>query len=1096
MQLIRLYIHDKPSATVIELVSDYEALSHANMARLPPGTILPSHIKYAVAGAGHKSEDQAVDTNFAGTAFNLGDLNDPLPAEIDSADLLVVSQSISNSEDVGALLTRLTSFGKSDSSLILAIDGGLGLSAPILEAKEFRRVFDIGNSLALYKKRQSEHTSNQTNGHANGHMNGHTNGHTNGTYTKSDLTIIEPPVTSSILSGFSVALQAVLREHGYPVAVTSWAEISARAATELEGSTFISLLEFEQPLLDALSQQDFDNVRKLLLNSDRLLWITAGDNPSMGVVDGIRRTMRSEVAGLKFQVLHLSSLDTALSCGPGLAGRIMTTDTKDDEFQERDGMLQVARIFNSPKGNEGVRRCLEDSVRVEQLREHKKPLRLTIMKPGLMDTLTFIEDDRMKDTLGDTEIEVDVKATGVNFKDIMAAMGLVEVSLIGQEASGIVTATGSAAASRFKPGDRVTLLWEGMHATKLRIDHRLAVHIPDSLSFEEAAALPMVHTTAYHALVNIAKLRPGQSVLIHAAAGGVGQAALQLAAHLGLVVYVTVGSEDKRRLLMEKYGVPEAHIFHSRDTSFAKAIKRVTGGRGVDCVLNSLSGELLRVSWTCLAPFGTFVEIGLRDITNNMRLDMRPFSGSTTFAFINIANFFNSDGLDALEQILSDTFALVHKGVLAAAYPLTVYPVAELETAFRTMQQGKHRGKLVLSFGDDAQAPVLCKAKDSLILDPQSTYLFVGGLGGLGRSLAREFVACGARNIAFISRSGDSSADAKATVEDLTSCGAIVKAYRADVADEDAFLSAMKQCAADLPPIAGVVQMAMMLRDTLFEKISYTDWTQPMRPKIQGTLNLHRYFSPSRPLDFFIICSSISGIFGYPGQTQYAAANTFQDALARHRRDLGLKAVAVDLGIMRDVGILAEQGTTGKLADWEAILGIREKPFHALMKSLINSEWKGDSYPAQVCTGLGTADVMARFGLERPEHFGDPRFGPLNVLSITSSSSSSDQDASSAASSPSARLAAASSAEEAVSIITDALVHKTAEILQMPLSEVDPGRPMYRYGVDSLVALEVRNWIARELQANMALLEILAAEPMKVFAEKIAEKSKLVTGKK
>lgn len=1074
-ELISLYLHDNPAATVIELAPDYEALKTATVSLLPPGTILPSHVKYAVAGSGYESGDQGDIANVIGTPFDLGDSDDALAADIAAADLLVIPQSVSNLQDSDKLLARFIGLGKPDSSLILAVDNSLERSTSVLEAKGFRRVFGVENSVVLYKKQQSEPA----------------NGHTNGSSTKPDVFIIEPTVTSNRINSFSGDLQVTLRDHGYPVVVTNWTEVSARPSADLEGNTFISLLELETPLLDALSEPDFHNVRKLLLNSDRLLWITAGDNPSLGTVDGIRRTMRSEVAGLKFQVLHLSSLDTALQCGPALAGRIMTTDTKDDEFQERDGMLQVARIFNSPEGNEGVRRCLEDSVRVERLEDQDRPLRLTIMKPGLMDTLTFIEDDRMNDPLGETEIEVDVKATGVNFKDIMAAMGLVEVSLIGQEASGIVTATGSAA-SRFKPGDRVTLLWEGMHATKLRIDHRLAVHIPNSMSFEEAAALPMVHTTAYHALVNVAKLRPGQSVLIHAAAGGVGQAALQLAAHLGLVAYVTVGSEDKRRLLMEKYNVPEAHIFHSRDTSFAKAIKRVTGGRGVDCVLNSLSGELLRVSWTCLAPFGTFVEIGLRDITNNMRLDMRPFSRSTTFAFINIANFFDPEGLDALGQILSDAFTLVHKGVLGTAHPLTVYPVAELETAFRTMQQGKHRGKLVLSYGDNAQAPVLCKAKDSLRLSPDSTYLFVGGLGGLGRSLAREFVACGARHIAFISRSGDASAEAKATIQALTALGANVKAYRADVSEEAAFLSAMQQCATNLPPIGGVVQMAMMLRDTLFEKISYTDWTQPMRPKIQGTLNLHNYFSAARPLDFFLICSSISGIFGYPGQTQYAAANTFQDALAHHRRRQGLKAVAVDLGIMRDVGILAEQGTTGKLADWEAILGIREKPFHALMKSLINSEWKGDTPPpAQVCTGLGTADIMARFGLERPEHFGDPRFGPLNVLSIESSSSSTDQET---ASSPSTRLAAASSLEEAVAIITDALVHKMAEILQMPLSEVDPSRPMYRYGVDSLVALEVRNWITRELQANMALLEILAAEPMRVFAGKIAEKSKLVKG--
>ncbi|KAL6232450.1 hypothetical protein BDW75DRAFT_247185 [Aspergillus navahoensis] len=1082
-RLIRLYLHDNPAATVIELAPDYEALNHATMSLLPRGTILPSHIKYAVAGVSNESEDQVTTANVIGKPFDLGDVDDPLPADIAAADLLVAPQSVSNHKDLGVLLSRLASLGKPDASLVLAVDSRLEESASVLEAKGFRRVFDVEKSVALYRKRQSEHA------------NGLTSGYTNGTSSKSDLVIIEPPATSSGIISFCSALQTTLRDHGYSVLVANWAEISARAAIDLEGKTFISLLELEQPLLDNLSEPDFHNVRKLLLNSDRLLWITAGDNPSMGVVDGIRRTMRSEVAGLKFQVLHLSSLETALQYGPALAGRIVTSHTKDDEFQERDGMLQVARIFNSPEGNEGVRHCLEDSVRVQRLGDQERPLRLTILKPGLMDTLTFIEDDRMKVPLGESEIEVDVKATGVNFKDIMAAMGLVEVSLIGQEASGIVTATGSAAASRFQPGDRVTLLWEGMHATKLRIDHRLAVHIPDSMSFEIAAALPMVHATAYHALVNVAKLRPGQSVLIHAAAGGVGQAALQLAAHLGLVVYVTVGSEDKRRLLMEKHNVPEAHIFHSRDASFAKAIKRVTGGRGVDCVLNSLSGELLRVSWTCLAPFGTFVEIGLRDITNNMRLDMRPFSGSTTFAFINIANFFNAEGLDVLRQILSDAFALVHKGVLGAAYPLTVYPVAELETAFRTMQQGKHRGKLVLSFEGNAQAPALCKAQDSLRLNPNSTYLFVGGLGGLGRSLSREFVACGARHIAFISRSGDSSAEAKATVQDLTTFGAVVKAYRADVADEAAFLSAMQKCTTDLPPITGVVQMAMMLRDTLFEKMSYADWTQPMRPKIQGTLNLHNYFSTTRPLDFFLICSSISGIFGYPGQTQYAAANTFQDTLARYRRSQGLKAVAVDLGIMRDVGILAEQGTTGKLAAWEAVLGIREKPFHALMKSLINSEWKGDTCPAQVCTGLGTADVMARFGLERPEHFGDPRFGPLNVLSIASSSSSADQDTSTAASSPSTRLAAASTLDEAVSIVTDALVHKTAEILQMPLSEVDPGKPMYRYGVDSLVALEVRNWITRELQANMALLEILAAEPMRVFAAKIAEKSRLVVGR-
>jgi zearalenone synthase (highly reducing iterative type I polyketide synthase) len=197
---------------------------------------------------------------------------------------------------------------------------------------------------------------------------------------------------------------------------------------------------------------------------------------------------------------------------------------------------------------------------------------------------------------------------------------------------------------------------------------------------------------------------------------------------------------------------------------------------------------------------------------------------------------------------------------------------------------------------------------------------------------------------------------------------------------------------------------------------------------------------------------------------------------------------------MRDVGVLAEQGATGNLKLWEDVLGIRELAFHALMKSLITRQRDGDAEcPAQVCTGLGTADLMAAHGLAQPYYFKDPRFGPLAVSGIAASSGSGADQAASAASLAS-RLGEAGSKEQAVEIITDALVKKIAEILQMPASEVDPGRPMYRYGVDSLVALEVRNWITREMKANIALLEILAAVPMSGFAGKIAEKSKLVVG--
>jgi hypothetical protein len=390
-----MFLHDNPAATVIELVSDYEGLSHATMSLLPSGTILASQIKYAVAGSSKEDLEKDANLSVFGEPFSLGGVNNTLPTDIPQADLLVIPQSIDNLDELKKVLLRLTSLSKPNAAVVFAVNNNLKGAASVLKDKGFRFIFDVAGadkSVALYKQQQSEQT--------------------NGTL-KNDFIIIEPSTSSSTIKSFSSALKDALEDKGYSASATTRAGISARAADEFEGKTFISLLELEQALLDNLSQPDFNSIRKLVLNSERLLWINCGNNPSMGVVDGLARTMKSEASSIKFQVLHLSSLETALKCGPALAARVVTSDTKDDEFRERRGLLQVARIFNSIQGNESVRHCLEDSVRVQFLSEQDNPLRLTIGKPGLLDTLTFIDDDRMEVPLGETEVEVDVKATGV-----------------------------------------------------------------------------------------------------------------------------------------------------------------------------------------------------------------------------------------------------------------------------------------------------------------------------------------------------------------------------------------------------------------------------------------------------------------------------------------------------------------------------------------------------------------------------------------------------------------------------------------------------------------------------------------------------------
>lgn len=1088
--LVRLALHQNPAASVVELAADFttlpqSVLNRPQLAGLTRWATPVSQLRHSVLN--RDGSDSVGDHEMHGQAFMLGDQSSPLPP---SADVLVVPEQLSTVPDFMASFERFIGLANPAATVLLAVEKDGRQAIEVLASSGWTRIVDVPSShgqgdgdamqIMAYKK-----TPEPNNAQANGHS----------TNQDSELLpetiILQPSSPSPHIRDFSMSLQQALAAQGLSSSsIKTWDSYTAPAADQ----AVISLLELDQPMLQFLDEADFHRIKTLILTSGRLLWITAGDDPALHIVDGLARCIASEIAGSLFQTIHLNS---RTPLGPQLAARIATArSTADMEFREDgDGLLKVSRVLPSPEGNDLVARHLENSTRIVPLAQQEIPLRLTIGRPGLLDTLHFVKNEHVLGPLGDEEVEIEVKATGLNFKDVMAAMGLVRMSVLGLEASGVVVQAGEKAARRFKPGDRVAVFATGSFATTTRANHQAVASIPNTMSFEEAAAIPIVHTTAYHSLVNLARLRKGQSILIHAAAGGVGQAAVQIAKYLGLIIYATVGSEDKRSLLCERFDIDEAHVLHSRDASFVKGIARLTGGRGVDCVLNSLSGELLRASWGCLAPFGTFIEIGLRDITNNMRLDMRPFTNNTTFTSCNMATLALSD----LAVVLDKTFDLVRHGHLSAAYPLTTMPIGQVGEAFRTMQQGKHRGKIVVSLADPtATGPVFHNCKDSLRLDPNVTYLLAGGLGGLGRTLAREFVACGARHLAFLSRSGAASPSARSLLAELTASGAVTaRAYLGDVTDAESTLAALQQCEAEMPPVRGVVQLAMVLRDVVFEKMTHAEWTGPLRPKVEGTLNLLRYFDEaSRPLDFFVATSSVSGIWGYPSQAAYAAGNTFEDAVAHYRRARGMKAVSVNLGIISGVGVISELGAQpSQLETWERVLGIREPVFVALMKSVIAGQLQStpENVPPQVTTGLGSANVWAAHRLPRPYYLEDPRFGAMAVQTVDLNvQEGQGKETSKTGPALAARLSEASTIKQAADIVTEALVAKTALILQMPASEVDPSLPLYRYGVDSLVAIEVRNWITREMKANIALLEIMAAVPIKDFALKFTEQSKLV----
>ena len=385
-------------------------------------------------------------------------------------------------------------------------------------------------------------------------------------------------------------------------------------------------------------------------------------------------------------------------------------------------------------------------------------------------------------------------------------------------------------------------------------------------------------------------------------------------------IYCTVGSSAKKQAVVA-LGVEPDRVFSSRDLSFAKGIKRVTGGRGVDVVVNSLAGEALRLSWDCLAPYGRFIEVGKKDILGNSGLDMKPFVNNTVFAGVNLEAMMIDEPLRC-RKLVSKVLKLFEQGAIGFIQPMTVRDFTDVENVFREMQRGSHIGKLILQATPTSRVPILPRAEVPLRLESDATYLLVGGLGGLGRAQAAFMAENGARYIAFISRSGDARTEARKVLDTLKEAGVEAKAYAGDVADKVQLRNILQEISRSMPPIRGVIQGAMVLADSLFHRMSYDQWVTATRPKVQGELeylgcvykkiltqgpgtwNLHDLLPTD--LDFFVVLSSLAGIIGSVSQGNYAAGNTFQDALVHYRRQKGLAAQSLDIGMMKGIGYVEE----------------------------------------------------------------------------------------------------------------------------------------------------------------------------------------------
>lgn len=870
--------------------------------------------------------------------------------------------------------------------------------------------------------------------------------------------------------------------------------------------------EIDQPILHTLDAASLRSVKTMTTACKGLLWVTRGaaiecEDPNKALVTGFLRSLRSEYVGRHFPTIDLDPhtpvwselgiaaivhvLQASLGSADDIYSLMAEPAAVDNEFAVRDGLILVLRLCKDRVRNkmltpEAPDWTVPESVPEAPLFQDQRPLRLEAGVPGLLDTLVFADDDEDISGAEDT-VEIEPRAYGLNFRDVMVAMGQLRERVMGLECAGIITHVGSeAAAQGFAVGDRVMALLLGPFASRARVSWHGVAHMPEGMSFDDAASLPMIFSTAYVGLVDIANLRPGQSVLIHAAAGGVGQAAIMLAKdYLGAEVYATVGSQEKRDLLTREYGIPSERIFNSRDASFAPAVLAATGGRGVDVVLNSLAGPLLQAGFDVLAPFGHFVEIGKRDLEGNSLLEMATFSQVASFTSLDMMSLLRERGTHA-HRVLNEVARLAGRRVIEPIHPVTVFPMQQVARAFRLLQTGKHTGKVVLSVAPDEQVRVLPRAPTPK-LRPDASYLLVGGVGGLGRSIAHWMVNHGARNLILLSRNA-SKQNAGTFISQLREAGCRIVAISCDVANEQSLTRALDRCKNEegLPPIRGVIQGAMVLKDSILEQMTIDDWQTAIQPKVAGSWNLHSNFAQRGSLDFFVMLSSLSCILGLASQANYAAGGSYQDALARWRQASGLPAVSIDIGIVRGVGYVAES---------RAVSDRVRKPGQMLVlpePSVLRAIGAAVLHPLeqpQVLLGLNSGPGPQWDPASESPMGRDARFVPLKYRRPTGAQGAGQQLGDADVKPLSAQLQEAGSRDEATRLVGDAIASKLGDIFMIPIDDIDLAKSPALHGVDSLVAVELRNMLMLQAAADISIFSIMQSASLGALASDVVTKS-------
>ena len=791
-----------------------------------------------------------------------------------------------------------------------------------------------------------------------------------------------------------------------------------------------SLLHFAQALLQASQLPTLFVVTQGAVAADTEM---ACSDPAQAPTWGLGR-----VIALEHPALQCRRIDLDPQASPAQQITMLTAEltaktdtplgTLPDTVAYRQGQRWAARLARA-------------ATEPPRLTAPEGPFELGISARGTPDNLQMVACERRPPQAN--ELEIRVQAAGLNFIDVLDALDLLpfERDWFGVECVGEVVAVGEEV-DHLNVGDVVMALAPGSFRQYVTVPAGLAAVKPGNLSAMQAATIPVNFLTAYYALHEVAHLAPGERILIHAAAGGTGMAAVRLSLQLGAEVFAT--ASPRKWNALKAMGVQ--HVMHSRTLDFAQEVMTRTQGQGVDVVLNALSGDFISHSLAVLKPDGRFVEIGKRDVWDADQVaQVNPQVAYHLIDLMTVAQQ-QSQRLQAILQKLRQGFESGQWQPL----PLRVFPITEAVSAFRYMQQARHVGKVVLDFDAGVNS-------DHIAIRADATYLITGGLGGLGCRIAEWLVQQGARHLVLLSRRALAQAPEtiQTHVRHLEHMGAQVMVAQADVTQRDQLTAVLADLEQTSPPLRGVIHAAGVLDDGVIEQTTWSRMAQVLAPKVDGAWHLHQ-LTQTQPLDFFVLFSSAASLLGAPGQGSHVAANSFLDALAHYRQGRGLPGLSINWGAWSTVGAAAERQ----------------------MDVQLQSRGIGSIAPQQ---GL---DILARL-LNRPLL---PQMGVVPIHwpqflqngrtdAFLADFIAQEETSVAGAIAPTGwatQLAALPAGQHAASL-THLLQTEVAHVLGLPPSRLpDPQHGFFDMGIDSLMAVELQNRLETQLGVHLPSTELFA----------------------